>query len=228
VASAWSRRIITVSEADAELAARCAIVPSGKLVVVHNGIPDTSCRASPGRADIPVVVMVGRFSPQKDHELLVGAMSRLRETARLALIGDGPTQGRIRDRARALGLAPRVDFLGTRGDVDEILAAAQIAVLASRWEGLPLAVLEAMRAGLPVIASDVGGVSEAVSDGRTGFLVPRGAESIFADRLRRLIVDPPLRAQMGDAGRTAYEARFTSKRMLEQTLAVYRSTLGAP
>ena len=116
--------------------------------------------------------------------------------------------------------------MGRRMDVDRLLAEAQIFVLVSNWEGLPLVVLEAMRAGLPVVASDVGGVGEAVVDGETGFLVPRGDGSLLKDRLRRLLADPGLRVQMGLAARKRYEEHFTVERMTEAVWGVYRRVLG--
>jgi glycosyltransferase involved in cell wall biosynthesis len=107
-------------------------------------------------------------------------------------------------------------------DVPDILASAHIFALSSNWEGFPLSILEAMRAGLPVIASDVGGVAEAVADGRTGFLVNPGDLDTFRSRLLSLVESPGLRAQMGWAGRERYEAHFAVEGMLNRTLAVYR------
>lgn len=116
----------------------------------------------------------------------------------------------------------RVEFLGDRGDVLDLLARADIFALPSNWEGFPLSILEAMRAALPVIASDVGGVREAVIHGTTGFLVSRGATGPFRERLEQLLADAELRRLMGQAGRREFISRFTTPRMLEKTLDTYR------
>jgi glycosyltransferase involved in cell wall biosynthesis len=215
--------IIAVSEANRDLAARYRISHPDKLITVWNGIDDTPHRANPGAGSPPQIVMVARFSSQKDQGLLVQALNGIGRDFHLVLVGDGPLRSEVEARARALG--GRVTFLGERADVAEILANAQILVLATKWEGLPLCILEGMRGGLPVVASDVGGVAEAVSDGETGFLVPIGDEHKLRLRLEQLLHDPALRVRMGAQGRRRYERDFTLPRMLARTAAVYRSTL---
>jgi glycosyltransferase involved in cell wall biosynthesis len=127
--------------------------------------------------------------------------------------------------AQNLGIRKRVEFLGQRKDVAEVLSKAHIFALPTKWEGFPLSILEAMRAGLPVIASDVGGVAEAVVDGVTGFLVPSGDGAGFRDRLAVLLSNPEIRRRMGDAGRRKYESTFTLDAMMRGTLAVYGKVL---
>jgi len=105
------------------------------------------------------------------------------------------------------------------------LAASQVFILASRWEGLPISIIEAMRAGLPVVATDIGGVSELVVDGQTGYLVPRGDSETLARRLSLLCKDASLRKRMGQAGRRRYESSFTFDRMYRETLEVYEEVL---
>lgn len=218
--------VICVSQKDLELALRHRVVSEERMRVVWNGVPDTTQRAQPS-LEPPRLVMVARFSPQKDHGLLLRSLAELKDQSwSLDLVGDGPLLPQVKALAQELGLENRVRFLGRRVDVDGILAKAQVFVLTSRWEGLPLTILEAMRAGLPVVASDVGGVGEAVVDGETGFLVPRGAESVLGERLRQLIADPGLRVQMGAAARKRYEAYFTVERMVEEVWGVYRRVLG--
>jgi glycosyltransferase involved in cell wall biosynthesis len=121
-----------------------------------------------------------------------------------------------------LGVRDRVEFLGRRTDIPEILSQAHVFALATHWEGFPLSILEAMRAGLPVIASKVGGVPEAVTDGATGFLVESGDTASFREKLDRLVAQPTLRQAMGDAGRQRYLAWFTLEPMLRKTLMVYQ------
>jgi glycosyltransferase involved in cell wall biosynthesis len=127
-----------------------------------------------------------------------------------------------------LGIRGRVRFLGQRTDVDRLLAQAQVGVLVSKWEGFPLSILEEMRAGLPVVASRVGGVDEAVQDGKTGFVVPREDVGELRDRLRRVLQSPELRLQLGASGRERYEQQFTLEHMVAKTLAVYREVLRGP
>ena len=127
-----------------------------------------------------------------------------------------------------LGLADRVRFWGQRMDVAERLANAQVAVLITNWEGFPRSILEAMRAGLPVVSSAVGGIAESVLDGESGFVVPQGDVDALRERLKQLLIDPGLRARMGRSGRERYEQHFTLAHTVEKTLAVYRDITAAP
>ncbi|MGH2584657.1 MAG: glycosyltransferase family 4 protein [Dehalococcoidia bacterium] len=221
LATRCSARIINVSEANQAVAMRYRAAPAQVMTVIHNGVPDTPWRARPAEGDQPRIVMVARFSPQKDQQLLLRALAGLDCPFRLALVGDGPLRADAEAEARRLGLEGRVDFLGSRNDVAEILAAASIFALATNWEGFPLSILEAMRAGLPVVASDVGGVAEAVVAGETGFVVPFGDVHALRGRIVQLLGDPALRARAGAAGRARYEQRFTLDGMLERTAAIY-------
>ena len=141
------------------------------------------------------------------------------------LVGDGPGLGPAMDLARQLGIGHRVRFLGVRGDGAAAVVGAAVAVLCSHREGLPLAVLEAMAAGVPVVATAVGGVPEAVRHGVTGLLVPPDDPAAVAGALARLLTDPVLRRRMGVAGSRRHRARFTVHRMVRATLAVYRSVV---
>jgi glycosyltransferase involved in cell wall biosynthesis len=220
-------RIITVSEYDRRLALAADICSAELLQVVPNGIPDIDpiLSADPGVEPVRLV-MVARFDQQKDHAGLLQALAGLTELVwSLDLIGDGPRQEECRKLAASLQLTDRIRFLGLRTDVSELLRQAQLGVLVSHWEGLPLTILEAMRAGLPMVASRVGGVSEAISDGETGFLIPRGDVALLRSRLRELIGDAALRRRLGSAGRRRFEAEFSAPRMIEQTLAVYGRAL---
>jgi glycosyltransferase involved in cell wall biosynthesis len=166
--------------------------------------------------------MTARFDRQKDHETLFRALTTLPDV-QLDLIGNGPGQAATEALANQLGIAPRVRFLGQRLDVAELLADAHVFVLSSRWEGFPRSTLEAMRAGLPVVVSRVGGAAEAVDDGQSGFVVEPGDREQLAERLRDLVHDSDLRRRMGAASRARYEIDFTFDRMAAKTLAVYES-----
>lgn len=222
-----SQRIITVSEQDRRLARRLGVGRDSQLITVHNGMPDIteSLKADPRRSP-PRIIMVARFDEQKDQGTLIAALAQLKGLPwGLELVGDGPLAGRARDAVRAAGLESRVTFLGARNDVADRLAAAQVFVLATHWEGFPRSILEAMRARLPVIASDVGGVNESVTEGLTGLLVKRRDVAGMRDSLRRLLADPELRVSYGIAGRIRYEECFRFDRMVERTVDVYRSIL---
>lgn len=222
-------RFIAVSEFDRRLALRYRVAPPDRVVTVRYGMPevDGALRADPS-ARPPRLVMVARFEEQKDHPTLLEALARLTHRPwTLDLVGEGPRQEAMEARARELGLEGRVRFLGYRDDVAELLAAAQVFVLASWWEGLPLSILEAMRAGLPVVASGVSGVPEAVSDGETGRVVPPGRPEALAGALEELLESAALRARMGRAGRERYEDEFTFRRMFEDTLRVYEGVLAS-
>lgn len=221
----FSSGIITVSEADRDLALRYRIAQQRNMTVIHNGVRDTSEQSHPDAGDAAHIVMVARFSPQKDQALLLKALVGQEKPFRLSLVGEGPDQPAVHALAKKLDLNGRVNFLGASGDVSRILAGANVFVLTSNWEGLPISILEAMRAGLPVIASDVGGVREAVVDGETGFLVDRGNLVMLHSRLQLLLNDPELRKKMGEAGRMRYLEHFTVERMLEATLRVYKDVL---
>ena len=229
MAGPLASRLITVSEFDRRLALEASIAAPDRIVTVHNGMPDVApaLRADPAGSP-PRIVMVARFEPQKDHATLVQALGGLRDLAwSLDLIGEGPGMAAMQALARQLGIAERIRFLGQRMDVHRLLADAQLAVLITNGEGLPLSILEAMRAGLPVVASDVGGIAETIRDGQTGYLVGRGEVETVRERLGRLLGDPELRKSFGAAGRALYERQFTLEHCVSRTLAVYESVFAS-
>jgi len=225
--AAWAARIITVCESDRTAAVRARLTSSDRLVTIHNAMPDIdeALRARPGNSP-PRLVMVARLSHWKDQPTLLHALADLKELDwQLELVGDGPLRWQLEALVQSLGLTSQVTFLGFRRDVSERLAEAQLFLLISKWEGFPRSILEAMRAGLPVVATDVGGVRESVADGRTGFVIPRGDVARLRECLCKLLVSPDLRMSMGKAGRARYEEKFTFDRLVEQTTKVYESVL---
>jgi glycosyltransferase involved in cell wall biosynthesis len=220
-------RIITVSEFDRRLALEAGLAAADRVVTVYNGIPDIPphLKAEPDRCPVRLV-MVARFEPQKDHSTLLRALAGLQNHPwELDLIGDGPLMNQMKSLAASLGLHLRVRFLGQRMDVDRLLANAQVSLLVTNWEGFPLSILEAMRAGLPVVATSVAGIAEAVSDGETGYLVPRGDVELLRERVGRLLMEPGLRLRMGHGGRARYEQHFTLDQFAARTLEVYQNVL---
>jgi glycosyltransferase involved in cell wall biosynthesis len=171
------------------------------------------------------IVMVARFSAQKDHLTLLRALAGITVPYKLLLVGDGPTLPAVKDEAARLGLADHIEFCGLRKDVSSILARAQVFVLTSNAEGFPITILEGMRAGLPVIATNTDGTPESVRHGQSGLLVPvRDVPSVRA-ALSLLLENPELRERMGRAGRARFENEFGVRAMLDKTLAVYESVL---
>jgi glycosyltransferase involved in cell wall biosynthesis len=227
MAAPFASRIITVSRFDENLARQHRIGRRGQVITVHNGVVDIapSMRSSPEK-DPPRIVMIARLDAQKDHDTLLRALAQLaRLDWTLELLGDGPGESACRELARKLGIEGRIQFSGLQGDVAQRLARSQVLVLFSNYEGLPLSILEGMRAGLPVVASAVGGVSECVQDGGTGILVPPRDVPAGRAALERLLSSPVLRKEMGEAGRTRYEELFTLDRMIDQTLSVYSDAI---
>lgn len=226
-AAPMAHTIVNVCGAERQLARRHQIAPPHKLVVIHNGVRDIpiALRANPS-IDPPRLVMVARFEAPKDHELVLHALAPLRQFDwQMEFVGSGPGEEAMRTLAKTLGLQHRFHFTGHTTNTAERLSQSQIFVLASKSEGFPRSILEAMRAGLPVVASDVGGVSEAVADRETGFVVPRNDAASLTKALANLIIRPTLRQEFGRAGRLRYELNFTFDQMASKTMALYQKVL---
>jgi glycosyltransferase involved in cell wall biosynthesis len=175
--------------------------------------------------DAMVIGCVARFHQQKGHPYLVTAIAELirrHPSIRVLLIGAGITQAAVEAQVRRLQLAPYFHFLGQRDDVSALLAAIDIFVLPSQYEGLPVSVLEAMVSGKPVVATAVDGTVEAVDDGRTGLLVPPGDVAALIEALEFLIRRPDVRASMGAAGRHRVLQNFAAGPLVRQTEAMYK------
>lgn len=179
-------------------------------------------------ASCDVVSIVARLRPQKNLDLFLEAarqVGEIRPGARFLIVGDGEESDRLLVQARALGLEGRVQFLGLRSDIPEILAATDISVLTSHYEGMANALLEAMSAGIPVVTTDFAGARELVSDGQQGLIAPLGDAAGLSTAILRLLADPDLRARMGREGQRTVEQRFGVATMARQLLAAYRSCL---
>ena len=229
LAAPLASRIITVSEFDRQLALARGIAPAGKVVTIHNGMPDIAdeLRADPSVSPVRLA-MVARFERQKDHVTLLRALAGLVDLPwRLDLIGDGPLLFEAKTLCERLGLVDRIHFQGQRSDVEAWLSRAQVALLITNWEGFPRSILEAMRAGLPVVASAVGGIAESVRQGETGFTVPPGDVDALRGRLKQLLDNPELRKSMGRNARKLYERDFTLAHTVERTLTIYEEVARA-
>lgn len=196
-----------------------------RTIVIRNGVDANA--PVPIRADgaVATIVAVGRLQQPKDPLTLVRALHRLRAGFSAVIVGDGPERASLEAEIRRLGLHETVVLAGDRDDVAAVLARADVFVLSSTSEGLPLSILEAMAAGLPVVASSVGGVPEAVKDGVTGLLVPPRDPVRLAAALERLLVDPALRHRLGSHGHDRVREHFGLEAFQQAHVAVYRREL---
>ena len=228
--------VIYVSSGVYEEALRMGLAPPGRAVVVSNGIDLSRYEAAPpddlrSQMAVPpgamVLSCVARLSEQKGIDVLLRAAARLGCDVgewRMWLIGDGPERAALETRADELGLASRVCFLGYRDDVADLLMASDIFVLASRYEAMPMAVVEAMAAGLPCVVTDVGENPRLVQHGVTGLVVkPEDADGL-ATALGALLTDPARCRAMGDVARRR-ASEFSVERMVRQTEQVYAAVL---
>ena len=208
-----------------------------RFVTIANGIgaapavcPRAETRSALGIAETdPLVLTVGSLTAQKSQHDLIDALQEVRRVlpaTRLAIAGEGPRRGALEQRIRERGLDRAVLLLGPRADVADLMAAADLFVLPSEREGLSITLLEAMRAGLPVVATAIGGNGEAVEPGVTGTLVPPHDVAASAAAIVALLGDPGRSAAMGRAARARWGARFTADRMVAETEALYRRALG--
>ena len=213
-------------------------VPADKLAVVHNGIdlPETAANARQDmrrELGIPeqshVVGFVGRLARQKRVKDLIWAFELIRvmhQDVVFVIIGEGPERTRLEQFAHNLEIGARVKFLGHRDDVQRLLPALDIFWLASDFEGLSNSIMEAMAAGLPVVASDIPPNRELVVHGQTGYLAPVGDRVAFAQLAERLLVDKELAGQFGTAGRQRIANEFSVARMVEGYTQIYRQVAG--
>lgn len=216
-------RLICVAQAECALASALPIAHE-RVSVIRNGIADCDQQAEPG-APLRRIVMVARLAAPKRADLLIRAFARAGlPDCELVLAGEGPQMAAL--QALTNTVAPgRVRFAGPVGDVPALLASAQAFALASDHEGFPLSVLEAMRAGLPVVASDLPGIREQLDDGACGLLVAGHDEQAWAAALTRLAGDASRRETLGRAARTRWAREFGLGPMAEATWTIYRQAL---
>lgn len=223
-------QIITVCNSDRLLALAQGVSGASKMSVIYNGMPSLPRHFRPSfklRSDPRVqLVSIARYEKQKDHDTLLRALASIPgDNWRLSLIGDGPDLESVKRLASQLGILANLDFLGRCQNVPFHLDSADIFVLSSHWEGFPRSILEAMRSSLPVVASNVGGVSESVIDNFNGFCIPPRDIHALASALLKLISNPELRMIMGDRGRSLFDAKFTFSRMSSETWDLYCKVL---
>jgi glycosyltransferase involved in cell wall biosynthesis len=223
-----SRRLsahVAVGERSARAVEEAVGLAPGSVRTIYNGVPDVPVEPLQRRSNGPVIGAVGRLSPEKGYDLAIRALQELPDTT-LVLVGDGAERERLEALARDLGVSDRVEFAGWSAEPRRYLPGFDAFVLPSRQEGFPLAVVEAMLAEVPVVAADVGSVSEAVLDEETGYLVPAENPGALAARLRLLLSDRELAHRLGASGRARAQANFTAEAMARSFERLYREILG--
>ncbi|RZT41358.1 glycosyltransferase family 4 protein [Cupriavidus agavae] len=198
-------------------------IPASRISVIPNGIADAPRAASPA-GPLRRIVTVMRLAQPKRPDIVIRAFAKALPEGELVIAGDGPQRDSLTQLAAQL--APgRVRFAGNVDDIAALLATAQAFVLASDHEGLPISILEAMRAGLPIVASDLPGIREQLEDGRSGVLVPGNDPTAFAASIDRLASDAPHRIALGDAARARWQQAYGLEPMIQATWAVYQRVL---
>jgi glycosyltransferase involved in cell wall biosynthesis len=222
-----------------EAAAANEHLPRGKMIVIPNGVEPALLDDPPTRETArarltlppfyPLLGCVGRLEPQKGHTYLLQALPAIlaaRPTAGLVIAGDGPLRADLEAEARRLGIDDRVLFLGFHHDVPSLLAALDLFVLPSLWEGLSKALLEAMAVACPIVASRAVGVTEVLRDGVEGLLVPMCDVAALAGAVARVVDDPGLAGRLGQAARRRAIEQHSMRSIGLAFDRVYRDILG--
>jgi glycosyltransferase involved in cell wall biosynthesis len=239
-AASWTDRLVVVAEANIRQGLAAGIGRPEQYCVVHSGIDVDAFAAPAGRVAVAgagalacgdgelLVGTVACLKPQKDPLTLVRAARRVVEAeprARFVVAGDGALRPRVEALAAELGLGDRLVLLGWVDDVRSLLHSLDVLVLTSRFEGLPRAVLQAMAAGVPVVATEVDGVPEVISDGETGRLVAPGDDQAVADAVLDLLADPARRTRLACAAQERLRGSFEISTMLSELEAIYAGLL---
>ena len=212
--------VVCVAEATLRQGVMARACDPARSLVIHNAV-DVASFAEPAASTGPRrIVAIGRFAYPKDFATLLQALELVQGDWSAVLVGDGPGLAEVAERHD-----PRIELLGPRTDVTDVLARSDVFVLSSRSEGFPVSILEAMAACLPVVATAVGGVGEAVVGGETGFLVPPGDPQALAAALERLVADRELRLRLGAAGRSRALRHFDVTRYRAAHVDLYRREL---
>jgi L-malate glycosyltransferase len=227
IANRYPHRWLANSNAVADAVAHLEHIQRDRFDVIHNGvvIPILQPKTI---SSIQRVVVVANLRPVKAVDMFIKAAAIVVKTlpqVKFTIVGDGPLRGSLEELAASLSLTGSVEFAGSISDVQSILSTATIGVLTSSSEGFSNAILEYMCAGLPVVATDVGGNCESVSDGQTGYLVPPDNPDALAETLIRLLTHPDEAARFGEAGRKRAETEFSLVAMIRNHQNYYTELL---
>ncbi|MGA7730031.1 MAG: glycosyltransferase [Chloroflexia bacterium] len=236
----WCRRLIVVSALLREEIAEWFGLPPNRVIAIPNGIDTARFRRPPGfdaaevkrellGGDYRMVANVARLTPQKGQTYLVEAAAQViatRPDVRFALVGDGPLRSEVMELASKHGIADKIVITGIRADVPRILAASNLFVLSSLWEGMPLSLLEAMASGCPAVATDVGGVAEVLDHGAMGLMVPPRDPAALARAIGECLDDPERARQRASAAQVFAEQNYGMETMIRRWEALYLRELG--
>ncbi|MDF0717415.1 glycosyltransferase family 4 protein [Muricauda sp. 334s03] len=214
----FTDHLITVSEFDYRLGKKNHIVPESKIRVIYNGSPDFLEGKKTEPNDPISILMTARFSYQKDHLTLFKALQSLKnESIHVDLVGHGDLFEEFVELSKQMEIDHLITFHGESNDIPSFLNKSDIFVLTSRFEGLPLSICEAMSVGVPIVASDVGGVNEMVKDGYNGYLIPKEDHQYLTGKLSSLIKDRELIKQLGKNSRETFLNTFSTHQMATAT-----------
>lgn len=217
-------RIVTVSDSIQHYVRRDVGLPQSRLTTIHNGIPCSAPHRPRPPAPTVTFMTVGRLAGIKNHAMMLRAfatVARTQPAVRLCIVGDGPERARLEAMVREQGIAGSVDFAGFRNDVTALLAQTDVFLMSSHHEGISIAILEAMCAGLPVIATRVGGVPETVRHGVTGLLVADNDEQAMVQAMQGLVASEPERRRLGEGGKALMHREFSIETTADRYYQIY-------
>jgi glycosyltransferase involved in cell wall biosynthesis len=219
-------KVVTVSDFDYKLARRYFVGADAQRFLVRNGVSKPAVVSKKKRQKVLQIITVGRLNQTtKNQAMLIEVLARLDLPFHAIIVGAGESHPLLEEKIRRLNLQDKVKLVGEAEDIGEYLAKADIFTLTSNYEGLPLSILEAMSMGLPVVACDVGGVSEAVLHEQTGLLSARGDVLAFTENIKRLALNSALRSACAKQAQQHYEQNFTADRMIKELSEVYKQAL---
>lgn len=236
----WGQKVIAISDAVGEHLKKDLGVDGERIAVIYNGVDPERfskqysaeeigrIKKTLGLGDGPVVGTIGRLSPVKGQKFLVEAMGDViskRRDAQALIVGDGEEAAVLKEAAASLNIRDAIRFAGSDPDTRKFLSVMDVFVFPSIKEGLGLALLEAMAAGRPCVASNVGGIADVIKDGSSGILVAAGSAGAIAGAILKLLGDERMRESMGETGRAIVRERFSLDLMTDRTIALYKDVL---
>jgi glycosyltransferase involved in cell wall biosynthesis len=225
-------RVIAVSDEVRAHQIDYTYVRPEKIITISNGVDVHTfenqdrrhVRNELGIGDAPLIGIIGRLSPQKDHQNFLRAAVKIRQAlpaTRFLIVGDGPLKEELTLQAYTLGLGDAIFFCGLRHDIPAVLAALDVLVFSSLWEGLPVTLLEGMAASRPIVSTAVGGVGEVIVNEKSGLLVPASNSDMLADACLRVLNDSSLAEKLARNGYTRVCEHYSSETMLKRTVELY-------
>ena len=234
----YTNILVCVSEGDKKLVLKYRTIPKNRIVLIKNGIDVEKFQVESELIETTkkelelennfILTTIGRLHPPKDFPTILRALKLIipqMQNVRLLIVGNGPLREVLEKETQDLSLNEYVKFLGWREDVPSLINLSDIIILSTRWEGLPLAPLEAGASKKPIIASDVEGVREAVIDGKTGYLFSPGSEKDLAEKILELTKSKELSERMGENGLEFVSKNFSKERMIKEYQKLYQLIL---